>query len=903
MTMLPAVPSPMEHTSAEMLEFARLRELVAGYAGTAAGREWTLALEPSRDGLWAAMEQQHAEGVLRLLRGGFSFDFHGLVDPSALLKRARISGAVLEIEELRTLAVLAGRLRAFQEWAVEIPPFAHDATDRTRGETYQPTSENPDTGQHPDSLRRLVAPLVEARFGALLQAIEGKFEPDGSVADHASPELARIRRQIERQQRAIEESLRAMLRRLGPEGSLQEDLITVRSERFVLPVKAEWKRRVPGVLHGASSSGQTFFIEPMETIEQNNELQRLLEEEQVEVQRILAAMTRAVAQHAGAIAGGARVLAEMDSLFARARFAQDFRCVPPVFSAQGSERIFLKSARHPLLEKRLRGEARASSIPSFASHTNEQKSLAGNPSPQKMAHPKFFSETKNSMPQNRELGPPVSSEKTIVPLDLELPLDAPQLIISGPNTGGKTVALKTVGLLALMAQAGIPVPAEAAELPLFDAVLADIGDAQSIAQNLSTFSAHITRLNAISNLATAQSLVLLDELGSATDPEEGAALAAAIAAHFAERRAWCLISTHHTSLKVYAANTPGVRNAAAGFEEESFAPTYRIRVGVPGVSAGIHIAARLGLDSAIVDNARDRLGKQSEEIGRFLDRLHADLLAVNTERAELQRREEEIDRERLRLEREGKQEQQRKVQGMEAKLASLLKDFEYRMREALGGIEDRAAQQKSTKQAERGLAKLRREFREQVDATVVAHRTGADKDDPNAQPHVVRSVSVGDTVKLRSLGKNARVERQVDADNFEVSVGALKMRIQRNDVAEVVASAKSQISEARAGAPTPVVAARSKGIRVSLAHDADAATSEINVIGRNVDEATDAVEKFLDQAFLEGLPRVRIVHGIGMGILRKALRAYLLKHPQVAGVSEPAQNEGGAGVTVAELRQ
>ncbi|MGC1782709.1 MAG: endonuclease MutS2 [Acidobacteriaceae bacterium] len=847
--MLPAVPSPMEHTSAEMLEFARLRELVAGYAGTPVGREWTLALEPSRDRTWAVMEQQRVGESLCLLREGHSFDFHGLIDPGALLERARISGTVLEVEELRALAGLAGHFRAFQEWVVEIPPFAHEAKDGAPGVI-------------PSSVRELARPLMEARFGGLLQAIEGKFEPDGSVADHASPELARIRRQMERQQRAIEESLRAMLRRLGPEGSLQEDLITVRGERFVLPVKAEWKRRVPGVLHGASSSGQTFFIEPIETIEQNNELQRLLEEEQAEVQRILAAMTRAVAQHADAIAAGARVLVEMDSLFARARFAQEFDCVAPVFSPAGSERIFLKGARHPLLEKRLRGEARAN-----PANTVERPSSS-----------------------SREK---ISPAQTIVSLDLELDADAPQLIISGPNTGGKTVALKTVGLLALMAQTGIPVPAEQVELPLFDAVLADIGDAQSIAQNLSTFSAHITRLNAISDLATEHSLVLLDELGSATDPEEGAALAAAIAAHFTERRAWCLISTHHISLKVYAANTPGVRNAAAGFEEETFAPTYRIRVGVPGVSAGIHIAERLGLDAAIVANARERLGKQTEEIGRFLDRLHADLLAAQTERAQLERREEEIALERQRLEREGRQEQQRRVQELEGKLSSLLKDFEYQTREALRGIEDRAAQQKATKQAERGIAKLRREFREQVDATVVAHRTGADKGDPNAEPHIVHAVGVGDTVKLRSLGKNARVERQVDADNFEVSVGVLKMRIRRNDIAEVVSTQKA----------SPVVAARSKGIRVSLAKDDRSTAAEINVIGRNVDEATDAVEKFLDQAFLEGLPQVRIVHGIGMGILRKALRAYLSKHPQVSGVSEPPQNEGGAGATLVELRQ
>ena len=840
--MLPNVPAPLAHTSAEMLEFARLREMVAGYATTAPGRAWTLALAPSSEVSWASGEQQRVSEALRLLRAGPSFDFHGLIDPGDLLDRARIHGAVLEVDELRALSALVGRFRAFLEWQ-------------------QTLSE--ELREQIPSLRQLAMPLVESRFAGLVQALDGKFEADGSIADHASPELARIRRQMERQQRAIEESLRSMLRRLGPEGSLQEDLITVRGERFVLPVKAEWKRRVPGVMHGASSSGQTYFIEPIETIEQNNELQRLLEEEQDEEHRILAAMTRQVGEHAEAIRVCAEVLTEVESLFARARFAADFQCTAPVFSPKGSERIFLKAARHPLLEKRLRGEA----LSRRSSHDQH-----------------------------------ASEPKTIVPLDLALSAATPQLIISGPNTGGKTVALKTVGLLALMAQSGIPVPAEAVELPVFDAVLADIGDAQSIEQDLSSFSAHITRLNEISKLATANSLVLLDELGSATDPEEGAALAAAIAAHFSARLAWCLISTHHTSLKVYAANTPGVQNAAAGFEEETFAPTYHIRVGVPGVSAGIHIAERLGMDADILANAKQRLGSQAVEIGRFLDRLHADLLAVNTERAQLQRREQEIAKERQRLEREGRQEQQRKVQEMEGKLSSLLKAFEAQVREVLRGIEDSSAQKKVAKQAERGLAKLRREFREQVDATVVAHQTGADRGDPNAQPHIVRNVNVGDTVKLRSLGKTAMVERQVDDENFEVSVGQLKMRIRRNDIAEVVTSAAD-----RGRQMTPVAAARGKGIRVSLnrerAGEMSSGATEINVIGRTVEEATDAVEKFLDQAFLEGVPQVRIVHGVGMGILRRALRTYLGSHPQVDKVSEPPQNEGGAGATVVELRQ
>jgi DNA mismatch repair protein MutS2 len=486
---------------------------------------------------------------------------------------------------------------------------------------------------------------------------------------------------------------------------------------------------------------------------------------------------------------------------------------------------------------------------------------------------------------------------TVVPLTLEMDSGHRQLIISGPNTGGKTVGLKTVGLLALMAQSGIPVPANTARLPVFDAVLADIGDYQSIEQNLSTFSAHVTNIDFISRTATAHSLVLLDELGSATDPEEGAALAVAIAGHFHQSGALSVVSTHHTSLKVYAANTAGVLNAAVGFDEHTLQPTYELRVGVPGASAGINIAQRLGLNLQIVEAARRRLTTQTQDVSKFLDRLHSELRDLEGERQAAQKREQELGREIKRLEAEGQQEQRQKTREFERKMESLIKDFEYQVREAVSAVRDRAAAQKLSKQAEQRIARLRREFKEQFDASVVAHKTGADRDDPNARPHEVKHISEGDTVKLKSLGRTAVVKRKVDENTFEVEVGNMKMKIPRHDVAEVFSSGSS--SAGGRATVNPVAAARARGISVSLKEDT-AAPMEINVIGRNVDEA--AVEKFIDRAFLAGLTRVRIVHGSGMGILRKALRQFLKDHPHVATVAEPQQNEGGAGATVVELR-
>lgn len=467
-----------------------------------------------------------------------------------------------------------------------------------------------------------------------------------------------------------------------------------------------------------------------------------------------------------------------------------------------------------------------------------------------------------------------------------------QLIISGPNTGGKTVALKTVGLLALMAQAGVQVPADRAELPIFDGVLADIGDYQSIEQNLSTFSAHVTNIDFISHTATKDSLVLLDELGSATDPEEGAALAVAIAKHFHCAGALSIISTHHTSLKVYAANSPGVMNAAVGFDERTLAPTYELRVGVPGASAGINIAQKIGLNQRIVDEARKRLSTQTQDVAAFLDRLHNELRRLEVERTAAQQRERELAQERTRLEQHGMREQREKVLELERKLDSLLRDFEYHMREAVNAVQDRAAAMKLSKEAERRIVKARRDFRESFNQTVVAHATGADKGDPQAQPHVVARVSEGDTVMLKSLGRTGTVMRKLDDAAFEVQVGIMKTRVPLDDIAQVLARA----------ADNPVKAARARGINVQLRSEDDTAPSEINVIGYTVDDASREIEKFIDRAFLAGLSRVRIVHGSGMGILRKAIRANLQRHPQVSNVTEPPQNEGGAGATIVELK-
>jgi len=456
-------------------------------------------------------------------------------------------------------------------------------------------------------------------------------------------------------------------------------------------------------------------------------------------------------------------------------------------------------------------------------------------------------------------------------------------------------------LLAMMAQAGLPVPATVASFPVFVAFLADIGDAQSIEAALSTFSAHITNLDRLSRLAGARALVLLDELGTSTDPEEGSALAVAIASHFLTAGAWSLISTHHTSLKVYAANTPGVLNAAAGVDEVTLAPNYQLRLGVPGASAGIQTAERLGLNAGIIAAARQRLGSQQVDIPRFLDKLHKELAQLEEDRKATRVEQYALNQERAKLAREGDVELRNRTRDLEIKLASLLKDFEFQMRETVRAIEDRAAQQKLSKEAERRILRLRREFQESFNQTVVAHRTGADQGDANAQPHVLKHVSAGDQVRLKSMNKIAVVQREVEKDLFEVALGPIKMRVKRDELCEVLRSGDSLAGEKA----DPLAAARQqKNVHVSVTSaNTDDMRMEINLIGRTVDEATEELEKYLDRAFLAGLERVRIIHGHGAGILRRGVREFLKGHPHVATIAEAPQNEGGQGATLVELRQ
>ena len=794
----------MSSSSLEVLEYAALKELVGRYVAGPLGRAELERIEPSTD--QAVLEEALAEvgEAMEFSRLATKLPLGGLVDSTAAVQKLRIEGAGLEGEEIAHLVT-------FLERATETRlAIVTDAKRLPR-------------------LTRRAERIGEFRL--LLRDISGKVLPNGTLADNASVALNRLRRDIERQQRHIQDSLERFLRAHREEGILQEEYVTIRNDRFVVPVVAGQKRKVDGVIHGASGSGQTLFVEPLETIDQNNELVRLREEEAREVHRILREITDRLREHYGDIRRTVEEISALDLLFAKAAFALEFDCVIPKFTPGEDRRIHLKKARHPLLEAVLRRE-----------------------------------------------------QRRVVPLTLTLDERVHTLLISGPNTGGKTVAMKTVGLLALMAQSALPVPAEEAEFPIFDQVLADIGDQQSIEQSLSTFSAHVSCVREMIERATRESLVLLDELGRATDPEEGGALGVAILEHFRGIRAFTLASTHLLALKVYGANTESVLNGSMGFDEATLLPTYVLHLGAPGKSAGLDIASRLGLPPRIIERARIAMSSTERDIARFLADLHSRLDSVSGLEEDLKRQRAELDRRQAQLEREFEKREQQKIRELEQRNADLVARFEASARETIDTIVQQTENRKAAEQAQRRVAKTRREFRESFEAAV---RESA----PEAAGKAAPAIREGSRVRLKGVRSPARVRRLLDEGRVEVEAGFMKMQVTREDIEEVLPDD---------GGQTPRLP---KNVSFQQAGPRwDVPYSELNLIGKRAEEAVDALDKFLDDAALAQVVRVRIVHGHGMGVLKRAVTEHLKSSPHVEKYYPASEQEGGTGATIAELK-
>jgi len=805
----------VSRSAEQLLEFDRLKEIVSRYTTCAPGHRSTLALLVLQNSAALDIEFALVREAVAYLRTGSELGFGSLADPEPWLARLIVPGSVLVTGELLDVASLMDT--------------AHAVRQTFKGEA----------AKYPRLSERAAA-LVDFRH--LSTAIRRAILPNGEISDDASTQLKRIRENMEEARGKIHKSLEKILHARGQ--STGEDYVTLRNDRFVIPVRAADRRTVPGVVHSASATGQTVFVEPLEAIDLNNRLVQLGEDELVEIARILEELTERVRLERGSLEAAATRVAHLDSIFARARFAREFDCAMPNFT-QGNL-LRLHTVRNPVLEATLK-------------------------------------------PQGRKA----------VAMSLDLGGDETIMVISGPNTGGKTVALKSVGLAALSAQSAIPVAAERAEMPIFDFVLADIGDEQSIAADLSTFSAHMLNLKSMLEVATERSLILVDEMGTGTAPEEGAALAVALLEEFRTRHALTIATTHHDRLKSYASTTPGIVNAAMEFDEVNLRPTYRLLVGVPGTSSGIEIARRLGLPSPVVEHAQASLTPESREARDLIAYLHRSRDEMEEVKSRTREELAQIETERRLLQTEWVDRQKKRIAELEKSFQETTKRLESEMARVTSEIHDRALRARLEKQSGKQISKIASEARAEADAAVVDTLSSSQADlgvGVEAAPKLVAPETL--TAGLRIIVKGFKqplIFRRLDGSKAEVEAGILRMRVPVSDVIGLAAEEKS----AKADLSSTV---RPRGITVHTQQSEEPANEEINVIGCTVEEATRRVDKFLDQAALGSLPSIRIIHGHGMGALRRGLAEFLSTHPLVDKVRHEAEDRGGTAITIAELR-
>jgi DNA mismatch repair protein MutS2 len=810
----------VSRSAQQVLEFDKLKQIVAGYSTCVPGHRAIEALEQSQDANALNAEFVLVAEAAAYLRTGSELGFGSLPDPSDWLARLAIPASVLTPADFLNVCALI------------------DAVEMARL-TLKDTKD-----KYPQLSSRAAA-FADQRW--LSKAIRHAILPNGEISDDASPQLRRIRAGIAQGREKIQRALDGILRSRGESTG---DYVTLRNDRFVIPVRASDRRGVPGVVHGASGTGQTVFVEPLEAIDLNNRLVQLSEEELEEISRILQELTERVRASRGPLDAAAAEIAHFDSVFARGRYARELDCVMPEFSESNALR--LDNARNPVLEATLR-------------------------------------------PQGRKA----------VPLSIAMGGDETIVVISGPNTGGKTVALKSVGLAALSAQAAIPVTAETAVLPIFDHVLADIGDEQSIAADLSTFSAHVVNLKSMLEVATDRSLILVDEMGTGTAPEEGAALAVALLEEFRMKRALTIATTHHDRLKSYASTTPGIVNAAMEFDEEHLRPTYRLLVGVPGTSSGIEIARRLGLPERVVRTAHASLSTESREARDLIAYLHKS--RDEMEEIKRQSREElaQLETERQSLRTEWVERQRKRIAELERNFAETQKRLEGEVARLAAEIQDRTLRAQIEKQSGKRIAKIESEARADKDAAIVDTLAASQADlgvgdAPAPKPVDASALASGQRIVVKGF-KQPVIFRRQDGRSAEVEAGPLRMRVPLADIvsAEAVASGAAPskpTSIQRSEQPAP---ARTKSS--SPNKEPVEPGGEINVIGCRVEEATELVDKFIDDAALSGKASVRIIHGYGTGALRRGLAEFLSAHPLVERIRHEAEDRGGQAITIADL--
>ena len=837
------------------LEFDRIVSVVSGLAVTPTGQVRLAELHPVVEASRVvALQRATSEGT-RFLGDHPGFPLRAPSDLEAILDSLAVEGRALE--SLRLL-----KLGDYLE-----------SIEQSRQAIRRVGSAFPILSQQVDAV---------ASFGSEIADVRRKIEPSGDVADNASPALAQIRERLRRQKQRLRSTLDSFIRGRETAKYLQEQVVTDRNGRHVLMVRAEHRSAIPGIVHGGSTSGASLFVEPLETVEINNDIVALEEQEMEEVQRILLALTDAFRSRPDELERTIEVATALDVIQARARFSLMTGSVEPIIAADGT--FELKGARHPLLMRSV-NERLADRDSGFGTRDSEPRSSNVEP---RIPNP----EPRTPDPGSRTPDP--------VPVDILLAPPTRILLITGPNTGGKTVALKTAGLLAAMAQSGLHIPVDVgSRLPVFKSLFADIGDEQSISASLSTFSAHITNIVSMDRSLLLPALVLVDEIGAGTDPIEGGALGIAVIDHFRKRGAHLIATTHYDSLKSYASTTEGVAGAAFGFKPETFAPTYRLLYGSPGRSLAIEIAARLGMPASVIASARENLSDREKQLAEHLARVDDDLRRLESERRQVAReRSALVDTERTLRSREEslREREQTYRRRLDAKLDDQLRESRREIDSIIEGLKTKTTEL-SQQAARRAAASIstgeagsaRADARAALERVVGRLKTGTESGRTEAAvPEAQGPIEPGVRVSVGALGLEG-VVIDVHGKHAEIDMKGKRLRAPLRDLRAIGRAGQSERAPAQ--------------VKVSVdLQPREGSLSEVNVIGCTVDEAISRVEKFLDESTVSDQQVVRIIHGHGTGQLRRGLAAFLKEHPLVAKFDLAPTNQGGGGVTVVELK-
>lgn len=785
------------------LEYNKIIQRLTDFACSKEAKERCLALHPLTDKSEIEhLQQQVADALTRLFKAGH-LSFSGVQSIHESLKRLEIGGSLNTTELLRICNLL-------------------EAAKRAKAFSRSEKSDLPD-----DSLTAYFQELEP--LTPLQEEIRRCILSEDEIADDASPALHKIRKSMRGMNDKIRNQMNSMINNSTTRSYLQDTVITMRDGRFCLPVKAEAKSQVPGMIHDQSSTGSTLFIEPLAVVNLNNELRELFLKEQEEIEVILANLSNLVGDYSEQLAHDYEILVELDFIFAKANLANEYDGVAPTFNEEG--RIHIKKGRHPLLDK-----------------------------------------------------------KKVVPIDVRLGDDFQLLIVTGPNTGGKTVSLKTIGLLTLMGQSGLHIPAsERSELAIFEEVFADIGDEQSIEQSLSTFSSHMTNIVRILNQVNDRSLVLFDELCAGTDPTEGAALAISILSRLHAYGARIMATTHYSELKIFALSTPGVENACCEFDVETLSPTYRLLIGVPGKSNAFAISQKLGLSPDLIEDAKGRISENDENFEDLLADLEASRITIEKEHAEINQYKKEVEALKAKLE--------QKQERLDNSRDKILREANEQAMAILKEAKDAADETiRNFNKYGKGTApmsemeKERTKIRNKMSETEKKLSSGKKAAAPNHK--VPKNLRVGDSVKVLSMNLKGTVHTLPNAKGeLYVQMGILRSLVNINDLVlleEDTSPASKKFSKTGAG-------------KIKMAKSASVST-EINLIGKTTDEAIALLDKYLDDAYIAHLPSVRIVHGKGTGALRNAVQSHLKRCKIVKSYHLGEFGEGDAGVTIAEFK-